>query len=391
MKKTRTYAVVIGLGSNGLANARALGQHGIAIIIFLSSHEATEVYAATRYGRQQIVDVTDGPAILRQLHALPENANYVLFLTTDYQVRYLSEHRDDLPENCILQAPEKQVVDMLLHKDLFDDFCRSHDFPVPQVAMVRGHNDVREACQNLVFPVIAKTLTKSYKSGLQKAYTFEDAQEVASWYDSMYEVHRTFIFQEFIPGTDHSVFFTMQYISATGELLASFTGRKIRQWRPLNGGTASAEPAYNEYLRQLTYDFFRKVNFCGIGSMEYKQDSRTGKFYMIEPTVCRTDFQEGVAIANAVNIPMVAYRDICGQDVQPVFLSENSRKAWMHVLNDRLSRDWYISQKELTYSEWLASLRHVRSFDAFAFHDPGPFLQTIRKKFETRLGKFLKS
>ena len=104
----------------------------------------------------------------------------------------------------------------------------------------------------------------------------------------------------------------MQYISAAGKLLASFTGRKIRQWRPLSGGTASAEPAYNEFLTELTYNFFTKAGFWGIGSMEYKQHERTGKFYMIEPTVCRTDFQEGVAIANGVNIPLIAYQDITG-------------------------------------------------------------------------------
>ena len=122
--------------------------------------------------------------------------------------------------------------------------------------------------------------------------------------------------------------------------------------------------------------------------MEYKHDERTGKFYMIEPTICRTDFQEGVAIANGVNIPLIAYQDIIGQDVQPVFQSQHTHKVWMHALYDRLARDWYISQNQYTYFEWFISLWHVRAFDAFSFRDPGPFRAIIANKIANRLKRF---
>jgi D-aspartate ligase len=386
--KERTVAVVIGLRTNGLANVRALGQNGIPVIIFLLQPESKEVYAATRYGQKKIVAGTDGAAILDDLQSLPTNTRYILYPTTDSQVKYLSTHRSALPPNCVLQFPAESVVEMLLYKDQFDTFCRAHNFPVPAVFMLRNRDDLQQASQDISFPIIAKTLVKAYKPGLQKAYILSNWEELCTWYDSIQEIHGEFILQEYIPGTDRSVFFTMQYISTTGKLLASFTGRKIRQWLPLRGGTASAEPSYNEFLTNLTYDFFSKAGFFGIGSMEYKHDPRTGKFYLIEPTVCRTDFQEGVAIANGVNIPLIAYQDITGRTVQPVFQRTNARKAWMHVLNDRLARDWYLSQKQLTYFQWLISLWHVRSFDAFSFRDPGPFVLTLWNKITNRVSRF---
>ena len=53
--------------------------------------------------------------------------------------------------------------------------------------------------------------------------------------------------------------------------------------------------------------FFDAVGFIGIGSMEYKRDPRDGRFYMVEPTVGRTDYQEEIACLNGVNIPLAAY------------------------------------------------------------------------------------
>lgn len=391
VERKKTYAVVIGLTANGLATVRALAQDGIPVIILLSQTESKEVYAATRYGQKRIVAVTDGAAILEHLHGLPTENTYILYLTTDYQVKYFSAARDRLPSHCVLQLPEKSVVQTLLYKERFDQFCRTHQFPVPATKLIRNHDDISWVCQNMSFPVITKTPIKLYKRGVEKAYILSDTDELSKWYASIQTIHREFVVQEYIPGTDRSVFFTMQYISAKGDLLASFTGRKIRQWLPLRGGTACAEPSYNESLTEVTYDFFRKAGFWGIGSMEYKQDSRTGNFYMIEPTVGRTDLQEGVAIANGVNIPLIAYQDLTGQVVRPVFQKKNAHKAWMYVLNDRLARDWYISQQQLTYCQWLLSLRHVRSFDAWSFRDPGPFVRTLRNKIMNRGSKFFQT
>jgi len=70
-------------------------------------------------------------------------------------------------------------------------------------------------------------------------------------------------------------------------------------------------------LGRRTKAFFDKTGFVGMCSMEYKQDQRTGKFFMIEPTVGRTDWQEEVASLNGVNIPLAAYRYELGLPPSP--------------------------------------------------------------------------
>ncbi len=51
--------------------------------------------------------------------------------------------------------------------------------------------------------------------------------------------------------------------------------------------------------------------------MEYKRDSRDGKFYMVEPTVGRTDYQEEIAVLNGINLPLVVYRGELGMSAPP--------------------------------------------------------------------------
>jgi len=78
------------------------------------------------------------------------------------------------------------------------------------------------------------------------------------------------------------------------------------------GGTAScvsAPDAFDELVAS-TNTYFEAVGFVGLCSMEYKRDTRDKCYYMVEPTVGRTDYQEEVATLNGVNIPFAAY---CGE------------------------------------------------------------------------------
>src|SRR5262249_19137329 len=91
------------------------------------------------------------------------------------------------------------------------------------------------------------------------------------------------------------------------------------QWPVLVGGTASCIPAPGvaAELSELTERFFATVGFTGVGSMEYKRDTRDGRFFMIEPTVGRTDYQEEIATLNGVNIPLAMFRGELGLPMPP--------------------------------------------------------------------------
>ena len=376
-------AVIIGLSTNGYTVTRALGCKEIPLIILEKRSNQVQCELKTKYGKKIFIDNFRAD-LISVLNHLAKNSKIILFPTMDAIVLYLSEHRYSLLSSIYLSFPSHETVQLLMDKTLFKKFAKQHGFLIPKTFIINNYKEIKEVDKYLKFPILLKTPQKMYIKGIAKAHILNNKNDLISLYKKIFPLCNTYILQEFIPGGDDQVYFCMQYISQKGKLLASFTGRKIRQWRPLCGGTASCEPAYAPELHELTYEIFKKANFWGIGSIEYKKDPRDGKYYVIEPTVSRVDYQEGVAIANGVNIPYIAYCDILGLPVKPA-IKNGGNKAWMCVTADRLAAEYYIKRGELTKAKWLWSLRKVRAFDLFDLRDLNPTICALKNKIKNRL------
>ena len=118
--------------------------------------------------------------------------------------------------------------------------------------------------------------------------------------------------------------------------------------------------------------------------MEFKRSSKNGRLYMIEPTACRADYQEGVAVANGYNIPFAAYAAAVGQLSYQPAPTPNALK-WVYVGSDYMAAAQYVSEGKLSWSDWLKSLRGPKAFAIFAREDPRPFLELVRRKVIGRL------
>jgi len=161
--------------------------------------------------------------------------------------------------------------------------------------------------------------------------------------------------QEWVPGRDSDVIFCLQYYGATRTPLISFVGRKIRQW--IRRLAAQLLPPLHTTLRlsRRTTRFFQAVGMRGLCSMEFRRSATDGQLYMIEPTACRADYQEGVAVANGYNIPYAAYSDICS--LAPYRPTPTRRPVkWVSVGDDYKAACHYVGRRELTWWRWLVSL-----------------------------------
>jgi D-aspartate ligase len=203
----------------------------------------------------------------------------------------------------------------MLDKKGFQARAEALGFAVPKSRfLIRGGDD--SVFDSLRFPCVLKPTTKDEAYGKQfaKAYRVERRDDAIALWRKMQIVIERAVIQEWIEGDDSDVYFCLQYRPPSGAPATSFCGRKTLQWPPLVGGTATCIPAPEEaaQLTAVTSDFFKKVGFVGLCSMEYKLDRVTGIFTMIEPTAGRTDYQEEIATLNGVNIPLAAYCDLSG-------------------------------------------------------------------------------
>ncbi len=329
--------MIIGGGLNALGIVRSLGGAGIPLMV--ADTDLKSPAMRSRHGRKLILPRLEGNELIESLLALAKDfaTPAILFLTEEKTVKTVSEQRNRLTEKFAIRLPQHERLMQLMHKQEFYDLAKAYDAPVPQMVRLKGVEDL-PLLEGLRFPCVFKPGEKNYAYGarFKKAYKVHSATEVHDLYRKIHPVLADMVVQEWIDGDDGEVYFCMQYVGENGKAISSFSGRKIRSW-PVNiGGTASCTAAWEEAqeLHDLTIEFFNQVGFTGMGSMEYKRDARDGRFYMVEPTVARTDFQEEVATINGVNMPLAAYLHETGSSpVAPVKISPP--RVWREPLSDR--------------------------------------------------------
>src|SRR5689334_13495845 len=288
------YAVVAGLELNGLGVVRALAAAGVPVIAL--DTDLAKPTAATRHGVKRAVRSLSGEAFIEDLLQLrAELTNTpVLILTEEASVSTVSSQRARISSEYRFTLPPDPVVQDLLDKHRFQDIAERSGFPVPRaVGLIKGREPA--GLEHLSYPCVVKPATKDPEYGrwFAKAYKVSTPEEALQLWEKMGSVTDRLIVQEWIEGDDSDVYFCLQYRTGNGPA-ASFVGRKLCQWPPQVGGTASCMPApeFADQLTDLTNQFFAAVGFVGMGSIEYKRDRRNGRFYMVEPTVGRTDLQE---------------------------------------------------------------------------------------------------
>jgi predicted ATP-grasp superfamily ATP-dependent carboligase len=372
-------AVVLGLDLNGLGVARALGRAAIPVIGVDSvlSHPGR----ASRYCGQVVdADPCSADTLLEALGALAKRLDgpAVLFPTMDDTVRILSRHRDDLRDAYRLSLPDAAMVKALMDKAELAKLGVERGWPVPFTTVCRSEAEVAEAARNFPFPGVMKPGERELGAprGIpRKLWTFENAAELIDGYRELSRWEPTVVLQERVQGGDSDVAFCLYYCDSASRIKVSFVGRKLRQHPPLYGSTSSAEPAQLDEIREFAERFTRDVAYRGLGSVELKRDSRSGAFRLIEPTVGRTDYQSFLAVANGVNIPEVAYRDLAG--LEPAAPRRGRPAKYVMAYLDLRSAALHVRAGRETWGGYLKSLRGRKVFGLFQPHDPGPFLYRI--------------
>lgn len=381
MSLNKVTALVVGGGLNALGVVRSLGQAGVTVCVLDTDHKSPAM--RSRYGLPRKVSTLEGPEFMAEIKRLaPElGAKVVLFLTEEKTVATVSEYRSELPPSLRIRLPEHERLMALMHKQSFADLAEAMGVPVPRTVRLQSLQDLPKV-SGLNYPCVLKPSEKSYEYGarFKKAYKVSTPDEMAMLYREIFPVLADMVVQEWIEGLDSEIYFCLQYIGHDGELVASFPGRKIRSWPPRIGGTASCTAAWEheKELTALTADFFRQVGFTGMGSMEYKRDVRDGRFYMVEPTVARTDFQEEVATVNGVNLPFFAYCHELALPVPPL-KPTNPPQIWRETQIDR----WSKQESGIAEDEAFQKLKVVDAH--WRWHDPRPWFENFFARLQNAL------
>jgi predicted ATP-grasp superfamily ATP-dependent carboligase len=136
--------------------------------------------------------------------------------------------------------------------------------------------------------------------------------------------------QELIPGGDGELYSLGSYLRADGEALGLFCGRKLRQTPPGVGTCRVGEAVWVQEVVDAGLRLLRALRFHGLSQVEFKRDPRDGRFKLMEVNP-RLWQWHGLAAASGVDLPLIAYRDLTGEQVAPASMN-GERRRWAITL-----------------------------------------------------------
>ena len=383
----------------GLNLVRALGQGGLEAIV--ATWDPDEPALASRYRTGRLLLPRPGPdgATVDALVALGAalagrlGRRIPLIYGSDDSLTLVHENRERLARHYLFLLPEPDVSIALVAKDRFAAFARHRGLPVPRSLAWPG--DGPGSVRGTAGPVLVKpsqkldwhhtTLCHRLFDGDGKARVFDSGAE-AAMHPLVAEYNRQLTFQEYIPGGDADHWSFHGFADASGRVLASFIGRKLRTFPAGAGESAFIELAHDDGLEALGRDIAARCPLRGFFKMDFKRDTRDGRWHLLEINA-RASLWLNLGAANGVNLARVAY-DYLVEGKRPAAVRARTDYRWISLALDYRAARELGARGELGLGRWLGSILASRNiYNLFSWSDPGPWLATWKRRLTRRLAR----
>lgn len=374
-------AVVLGVCVHGLAVCRALNEQGIRVHALESNDSLPGVM--TSAAAVHLVDDINSPQLVQSLVQLrpvfgPPEINPVLFPINDNMVRILAANLSQIvPHYRLSWDNDAETIADLVSKSGLLRRCRELDIRYPETLTVPAPDaplSLPDAPAFIAKPARPLSQFKTFKFRSEGEF-----DEVRQKFADSFPI----LVQPWIEGDDTDIYFSALYL-LKGRAVCHFEGRKVLSNPPAMGQTTAAVSFPNPAIRAITERFFAATGISGPVSMEFKQD-RNGEYWVIEPTVGRTDYWIDCAIRNGVNLPFAEYQHLtkgeigrCTQTRGSIWLdTEADPKLFLTIAGDSRKRRYLFNRPRFAF---LSIKDHWPSYYGFR----KLFERKLRQKDETR-------
>jgi len=326
-------AVVCEVGwVNGLGAIRALGRAGVPVVAL--DHRPWALGFRSRYALPVIAPdpLPDEDGFVELLIELGDvlRRPAPIFPTHDEHLNSLARRRDDLGERYLRPFPSWEVLEPLQSKRHQVATAAKLGLGAPATEHPRSGDEARAAARAVGYPVFVKPSENIVFKRIHRRQAFlchteaelDRAFELTAEYEPMV--------QEFIPGGDEWLWTLGAYIAESGEPLAVFSGRKLRQTSENMGSCRVGEALWDDEVVEAGLAMLRELEFHGIAQVEWKRDPRDGSLKLIEVNP-RLWQWHGLTGACGADVAQIAYWDLIGAELAPA-RTDNSGKRWAIAL-----------------------------------------------------------
>ncbi len=369
-------ALVTGADYRGLGIVRSLGRRGIPVWVL--KQDGQLVGAISRYARRSLSS-PPSEDVNKQLEFLIELAiregleGWALFPTSDEAVTLIARHHRLLAEYYRLTTPPWEVLRWGCDKRLLYRLAQNLGLDRPWTSCPRNREELaRLECP---FPVILKPAMRLGFNRLNrdKAWRVDDRASLLARYDEACQwlAPEMLMVQEILPGWGESQF-SYAGLCQDGRPLASVVARRVRQF-PMDFGRFSTfvESVDEPHVVEPAVRLLQALCFTGLVEVEFKRDSRDGKFKILDlnPRVWGWHTLGGRA---GVDFPYLAWLQ-AGREPLPEVRGRAGAR-WIRMGADLPMAVQEILRGRLSLRDYLNSLRGSLECAIFAWDDPLPGL-----------------
>jgi predicted ATP-grasp superfamily ATP-dependent carboligase len=380
-----------------LAVVRSLGRAGHEVMAV--GHKAQALAKASRFAcaHEMVANPFSEPGqFTNDIAALVTrwNADVVLPVAEQSHLALLP-HRERLAP-AIVAAGSFEAFRRVSDKDLVLATAATLGIHVPRQVLVPDPDRARrlETDGALEFPVVIKPARSVVGGNHFSVLHARDVTEFRARLASLPDHAFPLLVQQRIVGRGQGIFLLVW----SGELVASFAHRRLREMPPSGGASVLSESIHADAeLVRLSRALLDELGWQGVAMVEFKVETATGRAFLMEING-RFWGTTQLSIDAGVDFPALLVAATCGDALQaPATYREGVRlRQWWGDVDYLITRLRH-SPTKLSLPQDAPSNRRVLSeflrwntasrFDAFRLDDPKPFLRDSVAWIRGRLGR----
>ena len=306
----------------------------------------------------------------------------VIFPQTDEAVVAVSRNRDRLMPGCRAVLARSELVEAFTDKARFADFAEEHDLPVPRTVRLEPRDAPPDL--DLRYPIILKPSTHHTRARVgalpPKAVPVESSRRLREVWPRVVNAGGTVLAQEAIPGPETLIESYHSYVSDEGELVAEFTGRKIRTLPKACGYSTSVELTSAPDVAALGQRIVLDLDVRGVAKLDFKRGP-DGRLHLLEVNP-RFSLWHYLAARAGLNVPAIVHADLTGSP-RPAIRTPTVGATWCAPITDAVAA---LTQGVGTVA-WLRWAKRCAAVSGFSREDPLPFISSASWSPLRRLAK----
>lgn len=297
----------------------------------------------------------------------------IMYFTTDSSCYLVNLYRDWFERNFNLILPSSEIINIYTQKGKAEVDAANKGLICPKSIVIKTEEDAFFVDREFNFPVIIKP-TSSYEANKAPFKTKKlDKDKFLSYQFALLKKGYQVICQEFIPGGDNKAFFYIFHRNEKG-FLHYVLGRKVVQNPPQAGIMAKGIVEENQELSNICSTFLNKINYVGIGGIEFKEYN--GKYYFIEMS---TRLEGFFKIGNIAGVPLgkIAYESINEFNHNQTYLSRPTAEytdLFNLIAAFKSEKKYYKLFKELCVILFFKRY----TLNIYSKHDRKPFFKLLK-------------